>query len=152
MWISLDVFRLGLESLELNRIWCVSGALSYGFGIHQQTRGVLDRAAEPTAMQSVMKKETSFTDYYTTAFSCEATDDLDNWSNDIFAYNMGQSCRDTHNMIVVLVRKQGLSLQGAVDYLCQLCEGAIQCFQDDHAILPHGEKSLKCTWLSTSRG
>ncbi|KAG8212951.1 isoprenoid synthase domain-containing protein [Butyriboletus roseoflavus] len=66
----------------------------------------------------------------------EATNDLVTWSNDIFSYNVEQSRRDTHNMIVVLMREQGLDLQGAVDYVGALCKGTVQRFEDNRAILP----------------
>ncbi|KAF8442269.1 isoprenoid synthase domain-containing protein [Boletus edulis BED1] len=66
----------------------------------------------------------------------EATNDLVTWSNDIFSYNVEQSRHDTHNMIVVLMREQGLDLQGAVDYVGALCKGTIQRFEDNRAILP----------------
>jgi hypothetical protein len=39
-------------------------------------------------------------------------------------------------MIVVLMREQGLDLQGAVDYVGALCKGTIQRFEDNRAMLP----------------
>ncbi|KAH7884778.1 isoprenoid synthase domain-containing protein [Phlebopus sp. FC_14] len=66
----------------------------------------------------------------------EATNDLVTWSNDIFSYNVEQSRRDTHNMIVVLMREQGLDLQSAVDYVGTLCKSSIQCFEENRAMLP----------------
>ena len=61
---------------------------------------------------------------------------------DIFSYNVEQSRRDTHNMIVVLMREQGLDLQGAVDYVGALCKGTIQRFEDNRAILPSWGEEL----------
>jgi hypothetical protein len=45
-------------------------------------------------------------------------------------------------MIVVLMRKQGLDLQRASDYIGQLCKGAIQHFEDNRAILPSWGEEL----------
>jgi hypothetical protein len=39
-------------------------------------------------------------------------------------------------MIVVLMREQGLNLQGAVDYIGRLCKCSIQRFEDNRDILP----------------
>ena len=39
-------------------------------------------------------------------------------------------------MIVVLMREQELDLQGAVDYVGALCQGTIQRFEDNRAMLP----------------
>ncbi|KAG2052387.1 terpenoid synthase [Suillus hirtellus] len=48
-----------------------------------------------------------------------------------------QSQHDIYtNLIMVLMHEQGLDLQGAVDYPGQLCKSAIQCFEDNCAILP----------------
>jgi hypothetical protein len=47
----------------------------------------------------------------------EAANDLVTWSNDIFSYNVEQARGDTHNMICVVMREQGLSLQEAVDFV-----------------------------------
>ncbi|KAF8840213.1 terpene synthase [Paxillus ammoniavirescens] len=72
----------------------------------------------------------------------EATNDLVTWSNDIFSYNVEQSRGDTHNMIVVLAREQGLDLQGAVDYVGALCKGTIQRFEENRAMLPSWGQEL----------
>ncbi|KAG9315373.1 isoprenoid synthase domain-containing protein [Chiua virens] len=72
----------------------------------------------------------------------EATNDLVTWSNDIFSYNVEQSRWDTHNMIVVLMREQGLDLQGAVDYVGALCKGTVQRFEDNRAMLPSWGEEL----------
>ncbi|KAG0694618.1 isoprenoid synthase domain-containing protein [Suillus ampliporus] len=42
----------------------------------------------------------------------------------------------THNLVVVLMSKQGLDLKGAVDYCGQLCKSVIQRFEENRAILP----------------
>jgi hypothetical protein len=47
----------------------------------------------------------------------EAANDLVTWSNDIFSYNVEQARGDTHNMICVAMREQGLSLQEAFDFV-----------------------------------
>ena len=39
-------------------------------------------------------------------------------------------------MIVVLMHEQGLDLQGAVDYIAQLCKECIRRFEENRAILP----------------
>ncbi|CCM03258.1 uncharacterized protein FIBRA_05385 [Fibroporia radiculosa] len=58
----------------------------------------------------------------------EAANDLVTWSNDIFSYNVEQSKGDTHNMIVVVQEQQGLDLQGAVDFVGDLCKSSIDRF------------------------
>ena len=45
-------------------------------------------------------------------------------------------------MIVVLMREQGLDLQGAVDYVGTLCKGTIQRFEDNRAMLPSWGREL----------
>ena len=49
-------------------------------------------------------------------------------SQDIFSYNVEQSKGDTHNMIVIVQRTQGLELQEAVDFVGQLCKQSIDRF------------------------
>lgn len=67
----------------------------------------------------------------------DAASDYVAWSNDICSYNKEQSRNDTYtNLIAVLMREQGLDLQGAVDYSGQLCKSAIQRFEDNRATLP----------------
>ncbi|KAF9022344.1 terpenoid synthase [Hymenopellis radicata] len=66
----------------------------------------------------------------------EATNDLVTWSNDIFSYNVEQSKGDTHNMIPVVMKQQGLDLQAAVDFVGELCAQSIDRFHDDRAQLP----------------
>ncbi|KAG2061081.1 terpenoid synthase [Suillus hirtellus] len=72
----------------------------------------------------------------------EATNDLVTWSNDIFSYNVEQSRHDTHNIVVVLMREQGLNLQGAIDYVDRMCKGSIQRFEDNRDILPSWGEQL----------
>ncbi|KAG2120307.1 isoprenoid synthase domain-containing protein [Suillus cothurnatus] len=51
----------------------------------------------------------------------DAANDYASWCNDICSYNKEQSCNDTNtNVIAVVMREQGLDLQGAVDYSGQL--------------------------------
>ncbi|KAG2030559.1 isoprenoid synthase domain-containing protein [Suillus americanus] len=66
----------------------------------------------------------------------EATNDFVSWSNDIYSYNMEQSHHSTHNLVVVLMIDQGLSLQDAVDYSARLCNISLQRFEENRAIIP----------------
>jgi hypothetical protein len=86
----------------------------------------------------------------------DAANDLVTWSNvscfdipsghrntnlldilqDIFSYNVEQSKGDTHNMIPVVMHEQGLPLQGAVDFVGDLCKQCIERFEQDKAELP----------------
>ncbi|KIM48679.1 hypothetical protein M413DRAFT_83524 [Hebeloma cylindrosporum] len=66
----------------------------------------------------------------------QGTNDLVTWSNDIFSYNVEQSRGDTHNMIVILMQYHNLSLQGAVDYVGELCKQTIDTFSTNKAELP----------------
>ncbi|KAI0792424.1 isoprenoid synthase domain-containing protein [Abortiporus biennis] len=61
----------------------------------------------------------------------EAANDLVTWSNDIFSYNVEQSKGDTHNMIVVVMKQEGLDLQSAVDFVGNLCKQSIDRFVED---------------------
>jgi len=64
------------------------------------------------------------------------TNDLVTWSNDIFSYNVEQSRGDTHNMIVILMAHQKMSLQDAVDYVGDLCKETIDGFIEAKGRLP----------------
>ncbi|KAG6817797.1 Alpha-muurolene synthase [Tephrocybe sp. NHM501043] len=64
------------------------------------------------------------------------TNDLVTWSNDIFSYNVEQSRGDTHNMIVILMKYHGKTLQEAVNYVGDLCKKTIEGFVEDRAQLP----------------
>ncbi|KAF8197508.1 isoprenoid synthase domain-containing protein, partial [Pholiota molesta] len=66
----------------------------------------------------------------------QGTNDLVTWSNDIFSYNVEQSRGDTHNMIVILMEYHGLDLQGAVDYVGDLCAQTIDTFNENKANVP----------------
>ncbi|KAJ7878968.1 isoprenoid synthase domain-containing protein [Mycena olivaceomarginata] len=66
----------------------------------------------------------------------QSTNDLVTWSNDIFSYNVEQSRGDTHNMITILTKYHGHSLQSAVDYVGELCRLTIDTFQRDRASIP----------------
>ena len=83
----------------------------------------------------------------------EAANDLVTWSNvslpsrfrglalklfsqDIFSYNVEQSRGDTHNMIVIAMHIQDLSLQEAVDFVGDLCKQSIDRFIDAKSSLP----------------
>ncbi|KAJ6501917.1 isoprenoid synthase domain-containing protein [Mycena sanguinolenta] len=67
----------------------------------------------------------------------QSTNDLVTWSNDIFSYNVEQSRGDTHNMIVILMKYHGHTLQSAVDYVGELCRLSIDTFQRDRASIPN---------------
>jgi len=66
----------------------------------------------------------------------QGTNDLVTWSNDIFSYNVEQSRDDTHNMIVILMKYHGHDLQGAVDYVGDLCAQTIDTFVENRSKLP----------------
>ncbi|KAG1814749.1 isoprenoid synthase domain-containing protein [Suillus subaureus] len=73
----------------------------------------------------------------------DAVSDYTAWCNDILSYNKEQSRHDTLcNLIAVLMREQGLDLQGAVDYSGQLCKSAIQRFEDNRTALPSWGEEL----------
>ena len=55
---------------------------------------------------------------------------------DIFSYNVEQSRGDTHNMIIVVMRERGLDLQGAVDFVGELCKQSIDRFEHDRHTVP----------------
>ncbi|KAK7038245.1 terpene cyclase [Favolaschia claudopus] len=67
----------------------------------------------------------------------QSTNDLVTWSNDIFSYNVEQSRGDTHNMIVILMKYHGHTLQSAVDYVGELCRLTIDAFQRDRESIPN---------------
>ncbi|KAK0482601.1 terpenoid synthase [Armillaria novae-zelandiae] len=64
------------------------------------------------------------------------TNDLVTWSNDIFSYNVEQSRGDTHNMIVIMMKHHGKSLQEAVDYVGDRCRETIDAFIECTKRLP----------------
>ncbi|KAL6306394.1 isoprenoid synthase domain-containing protein [Sparassis latifolia] len=66
----------------------------------------------------------------------EAANDLVTWSNDIFSYNVEQSKGDTHNMIVVVQRQEGVDLQTAVDFVGDMCKQSIDRFSALREELP----------------
>ncbi|KAF7327684.1 Terpene cyclase [Mycena kentingensis (nom. inval.)] len=66
----------------------------------------------------------------------ESTNDLVTWSNDIFSYNVEQSRGDTHNMITILMKYHGHTLQSAVDYVGELCRLTIDAFQENRHHVP----------------
>ncbi|KAK7455115.1 Alpha-muurolene synthase [Stygiomarasmius scandens] len=64
------------------------------------------------------------------------TNDLVTWSNDIFSYNVEQARGDTHNMIVILMVYHGHTLQGAMDYVGDLCKQTIDGFNENRKKIP----------------
>ncbi|OSD08313.1 terpenoid synthase [Trametes coccinea BRFM310] len=55
---------------------------------------------------------------------------------DIFSFNVEQSRGDTHNMIPILMKLRGLDLQGAVDFVGDLCKQTIDAFVDNQQNIP----------------
>jgi len=66
----------------------------------------------------------------------QGTNDLVTWSNDIFSYNKEQARGDTHNMICILMKYHGHTLQSAVDYVGELCAETIDTFSANKAKIP----------------
>ncbi|ESK90199.1 hypothetical protein Moror_7733 [Moniliophthora roreri MCA 2997] len=64
------------------------------------------------------------------------TNDVVTWSNDIFSYNVEQARGDTHNMIVILMKYNGHTLQSAFDYVGQLCKESIDNFNENRKNIP----------------
>ncbi|KAG5723434.1 Germacradienol/germacrene D synthase [Termitomyces sp. T112] len=62
--------------------------------------------------------------------------DLVAWSNDIFSYQVEQACGDSLNMVAILIKHHGHTLQSAVDYVGDLCAQTIAGFQRDREQLP----------------
>lgn len=55
---------------------------------------------------------------------------------DIFSYNVEQARGDTLNMVVILMKYHGHTLQSAVDYVGDLCSQTIEGFERDCDQLP----------------
>ncbi|KDQ61287.1 hypothetical protein JAAARDRAFT_191378 [Jaapia argillacea MUCL 33604] len=66
----------------------------------------------------------------------DAANDLVTWSNDIFSYNVEQSRGDTHNMLVVVMRDKGCTLQEAVDFVGGMTKQSIDRFHENRTLLP----------------
>ncbi|EEB94990.1 hypothetical protein MPER_06109 [Moniliophthora perniciosa FA553] len=64
------------------------------------------------------------------------TNDVVTWSNDIFSYNVEQARGDTHNMVVILMKLNGHTLQSALDYVGQLCKETIDNFNESRKNIP----------------
>ncbi|KAH9917528.1 isoprenoid synthase domain-containing protein [Amylocystis lapponica] len=71
-----------------------------------------------------------------TCFVMDASNAWVTWSNDIFSYDVEQSRGDEHNMIAVLVREYGYTLQQAVDFVGNLCVGTIERFEKERLAVP----------------
>jgi hypothetical protein len=72
----------------------------------------------------------------------EAANDLVTWSNDIFSFAVEQARGDTHNMIVVVMREQSLSLQEAFDFVGDMCKQSIDRFVEEREHLPSWSPSI----------
>jgi len=66
----------------------------------------------------------------------DAANDVISWSNDILSYNIEQARGDTRNMITVLMTHYDLDLQGAVDYVEDLCQASMARFENDRRLVP----------------
>ncbi|KAF8184523.1 terpenoid synthase [Mycena galopus ATCC 62051] len=73
----------------------------------------------------------------------QATNDVVSWSNDIFSYAVEQARGDTHNMIVILMKYHGHTLQSAMDYVGEMCRSTIDGFIQNRASLPSWEPEIK---------
>ncbi|KAJ3796822.1 terpenoid synthase [Lentinula aff. detonsa] len=65
-----------------------------------------------------------------------SANDLVTWSNDIFSYNVEQSRSDAHNMIAILMKHHGYTLQRAVDHVGDLCHQTIVDFDASRMKIP----------------
>ncbi|KAJ8522361.1 hypothetical protein ONZ45_g1052 [Pleurotus djamor] len=66
----------------------------------------------------------------------QGTNDLVTWSNDIFSYNVEQARGDTHNMVVILMKYHGHTLQSAIDHVGELCRQTIDAFSENRKKIP----------------
>ncbi|KIL67171.1 hypothetical protein M378DRAFT_74452 [Amanita muscaria Koide BX008] len=67
----------------------------------------------------------------------QAANDLVSWSNDIYSYNMEQGRGDgVHNLVDVLIRQHGHTLQGAVDHAGEMWRQTMEKFIEDEKRLP----------------
>jgi len=55
---------------------------------------------------------------------------------DIFSFNVEQSRGDTHNMIVIHMKHDNMTLQAAVDYVGNLCAQTIDSFVENRSKVP----------------
>ncbi|KIK51745.1 hypothetical protein GYMLUDRAFT_181084 [Collybiopsis luxurians FD-317 M1] len=68
----------------------------------------------------------------------QAANDVVAWSNDIWSYNAEQSRHDAQdNMITILMKYHGHTLQSAVDYVGDLCHQTINDFVQNSKNVPH---------------
>ncbi|MGH8534212.1 MAG: terpene synthase family protein, partial [Gammaproteobacteria bacterium] len=58
------------------------------------------------------------------------------WSNDIFSLEKERAHHDLHNLVLILQRHDGLSLQEAVDRVAELTGGQVRRFIELEALLP----------------
>ncbi|THH17076.1 hypothetical protein EW146_g3682 [Bondarzewia mesenterica] len=59
----------------------------------------------------------------------EATNDIVAWTNDIFSYDVEAARGDIHNIVIVVMNEQDISLQEAVDFVGDLCNHSIDTFE-----------------------
>jgi len=55
---------------------------------------------------------------------------------DLFSYDREQAKGDTHNMIAIMMRHHGMTLQESVDFIGDLCEKSNDRFTKDRARIP----------------
>nr|A0A348B782.1 RecName: Full=Sesquiterpene synthase 6; AltName: Full=Terpene cyclase 6 [Postia placenta Mad-698-R]BBD74520.1 sesquiterpene synthase [Postia placenta Mad-698-R] len=65
----------------------------------------------------------------------QSANDLVSWSNDIYSFNNEQA-HGIHNMIVILMKSQGLGMQDAIDYVSDLFKQTIDGFMENTQLLP----------------
>ncbi|KAJ7210297.1 isoprenoid synthase domain-containing protein [Mycena rebaudengoi] len=66
----------------------------------------------------------------------DAANDFITWSNEIFSYNVERSKCHAHNVVAVVMAKQELSLQEAIDHVGEMCHEAFQKFMEACLRLP----------------
>ncbi|TFY65633.1 hypothetical protein EVG20_g5457 [Dentipellis fragilis] len=66
----------------------------------------------------------------------DASNNFVSWINDIYSFNVEQARGDTHNSVIIVMREQGLEIQGAMDYVGDLCATAIETFEKARTQLP----------------
>ncbi|KIJ08221.1 hypothetical protein PAXINDRAFT_18633 [Paxillus involutus ATCC 200175] len=71
----------------------------------------------------------------------DTTIDFAAWSNDLYSYHIENSKGHTHNIIDAVMKEKDLDVQGAMDFVGELCKRSIDRFVEDRKKLPSwGEK------------
>lgn len=74
------------------------------------------------------------------------------YAQDIFSYNVEQARGDSHNMITVVMRRDKLNLQEAVDSVGALCNASIDRFEQDRHRLPSWGPAIDCAVATYVQG